>query len=63
MIVESIRQEVGIAPGERTADGRFSLELTNCIGACDLAPAMLVNEDVHGNLTPKKIAGVLAAYK
>ena len=63
MIVESIRQEVGIAPGERTADGRFSLELTNCIGACDLAPAMLVNEDMHGNLTPKKIAGVLAAYK
>jgi NADH:ubiquinone oxidoreductase subunit E/NAD-dependent dihydropyrimidine dehydrogenase PreA subunit/ferredoxin len=62
-IVESIRQEVGIAPGERTADGRFSLELTNCIGACDLAPAMLVNEDMHGNLTPEKIANVLADYK
>jgi len=63
MIVESIRQAIGIAPGERTADGRFSLELTNCIGACDLAPAMLVNEDLHGNLTTKKIASVLAAYK
>ena len=41
----------------------FSLELASCIGACDRAPAMLVNSDVHGNLTPKKIAKILKSYQ
>jgi NADH:ubiquinone oxidoreductase subunit E len=63
MIIESIAGALGIRPGETTADGRFSLELTNCIGACDVAPAMLINSDVHGNLTPDKIAEVLQQYK
>jgi len=58
-----VRQEIGILPGETTPDGRFSFELTNCIGACDKAPAMMVNSDVHGDLTPKKIARILQAYK
>jgi NADH:ubiquinone oxidoreductase subunit E len=63
VIIDSIRKEIGIQPGETTADGRFSFELTNCIGACDKAPAMMVNSDVHGDLTPKKIAKILEAYK
>ncbi len=62
-IIESVQKEVGIRPGETTPDGRFSFELTNCIGACDGAPAMMVNSDVHGDLTPKKIAKILQAYK
>jgi len=62
-IIDSVRKEIGIQPGETTPDGRFSFELTNCIGACDKAPAMMVNSDVHGNLTPKKIAKILKAYK
>jgi NADH:ubiquinone oxidoreductase subunit E len=61
MIIESIQKELGITPGETTPDGRFSFELTNCIGACDKAPAMLVNDDVHGTLTPDKIPEVLRA--
>lgn len=63
MIVESIKKEIGIKPGETTVDERFSLELTNCIGACDRAPAMLVNDDVHGRLTPEKIPVILRSYK
>ena len=63
VIIESIRKELGIKPGETTADGRFSFELTNCIGACDQAPAMMINNDVHGDLTPKKIAKILEGYK
>jgi NADH-quinone oxidoreductase subunit E len=63
MIIEAIEAEIGIKPGETTGDRRFSLELTNCIGACDKAPAMLVNNDVHGNLTPGKISRVLGSYK
>ncbi|MFC1978123.1 NADH-quinone oxidoreductase subunit NuoE [Chloroflexota bacterium] len=63
MIIESLEDELGIKPGETTPDGKFSLELTNCIGACDAAPAMLINNDVHGNLTPTKISEILKSYK
>jgi NADH-quinone oxidoreductase subunit E len=63
LIIESVQKELGIQPGETTPDGRFSFELTNCIGACDRAPAMMVNSDIHGDLTPKKIARILKAYK
>ncbi len=62
-IIEGVQREIGIKPGETTADGRFSFELTNCIGACDKAPAMMINDDVHGDLTPKKISQILKAYK
>ena len=62
-IIEGVRKEIGIKPGETTPDGRFSFELTNCIGACDRAPAMMVNNDVHVDLTPKKISKILEAYK
>ncbi len=63
MIIESVEDELGIKPGETTADGKFSFELTNCIGACDEAPAMLINSDMHGNLTPEKIVKILKSYK
>jgi len=63
MIIESVEKELGIVPGETTPDGRFSFELANCIGACDKAPAMLVNNDVYGNLTPGKIAKILKSYE
>ena len=63
IIIKSVANEIGIKPGQTTDDGKFSFELTNCIGACDGAPAMMVNDDVHGDLTPKKIARILAAYK
>jgi NADH-quinone oxidoreductase E subunit len=62
-IIDGVWREIGIQPGETSADGRFSFELTNCIGACDKAPAMMVNDDVHGDLTPKKISKILQAYK
>lgn len=62
-ILQSIEDILGIKPGEVTSDGLFSLELANCIGACDQAPAMLINEDVHGNLTPKKISKILKSYR
>ena len=62
MIIESVGKELGIKPGETTPDGKFSLELTNCIGACDKAPAMLINSDVHGDLTPKKVSQIIKSY-
>lgn len=62
-IINTVEKEIGIKPGEATPDGRFSFELTNCIGLCDRAPAMLVNDDAHGNLTPQKILQILRGYK
>ncbi|MFC1913506.1 NADH-quinone oxidoreductase subunit NuoE [Chloroflexota bacterium] len=57
-IIDCIAREIGVEPGETTADGRFSFQLTNCIGACDKAPAMMINHDVYD-----KIAEVLAGYR
>jgi NADH-quinone oxidoreductase subunit E len=59
LVVETIQEKLGISPGETTPDGRFSLDLTNCIGACDQAPAMLLNHDLHGYLTHEKIEKIL----
>jgi NADH-quinone oxidoreductase subunit E len=59
MIIDEVARRVGIRPGETTPDGRFSFELTNCIGACDEAPAMLINEKLYGNLTAGKITDIL----
>ena len=62
-IIKSVEKEIGIKPGETTPDGRFSFQLTNCIGACDKAPAMMINNDVYVDLTQKKISQILQAYK
>lgn len=59
IIIKSVANEIGINPGQTTDDGKFSFELTNCIGACDMAPAMLVNHEVYGHLAPGRIAEIL----
>ena len=61
MIIESLEQELGIRLGETTSDGKFSFQLTNCIGACDKAPAMMINNEVYTDLTPEKIKQILKA--
>ena len=62
MIIDSLNAELAIDPGETTADGRFSFELINCIGACDLAPAMLIDDQVFGHLTREKISEILKSF-
>lgn len=62
-IIETIEKEIGIRPGETTSDGRFSFQLANCIGLCDRAPAMMINDDPHVDLTPEKITKILQEYK
>ena len=63
MIVEAIDAYLGISPGQTSADGLFSVELVNCIGGCDEAPAMLVDNTLHGNLTAEGIVRILDSYK
>jgi len=58
-ILATVEEELGIKPGETTEDGKFSLQLTNCIGACDQAPAMMINHKLYVDLTPMKIRDIL----
>ncbi len=59
---ERLRAHLGIAPGETTTDGRFTLLPTVCLGACDRAPAMMIDGDLHGDLSPGMIESILAKY-
>lgn len=61
-IRESLEDHLGIQAGETTADDRFTLLPTVCLGACDKAPVMMVDDDLHGYLTPEKIKEVLKDY-
>ena len=62
-IVKTAEKELGISVGESTSDGKFSLQLTNCIGACDVAPAMMINKKTYGKLTIDKVARILSEQK
>ncbi len=61
-LFDKLVQKLGIAGGECTEDGKFSLEACRCIGACGLAPVLTVNEDVYGRLTVDDVEGILAKY-
>lgn len=61
-VIEKISEVLGIQPGETSADGKFSLDATRCLGACGLAPVITVNEDVYGKLKPEDVKTVLAKY-
>jgi NADH-quinone oxidoreductase subunit E len=60
---DTLTEKLGIALGETTSDGRFTLLPTACLGACDLAPVMMVDDDLHTLLTEEKIDGILAGYE
>lgn len=62
-LVKAIEKEVGIKPGEVTPDLMFSLDEVGCLGACALAPAMVINEEVYGNLLPEDVSGILKNIK
>ncbi len=58
-ILEAVERELGITEGETTPDMEYSLETVACIGACALAPTMVINQNTYGKLTPNKAAEVL----
>lgn len=62
-MLESIVRGVGINVGQTSEDGRFSLEAVRCLGACGLAPVMLVGEDTHGNIHPPDTLKILEGYQ
>lgn len=62
-LVDFLKNKYGLEVGGTTPDGRFSLVIMECIGGCDVAPAMLVNNDYYGSLTQERIEEILEGYK
>jgi len=62
-VLDSIKKELAIDVGETTEDKVFSLEIARCFGACGLAPAIMINDDVHQRVKPARIKQILAPYK
>ena len=61
-ILEAIEKELRISCGECTPDKKFSIESCRCVGACGLAPVMIIDGEVYGKLTAKDVAGILDKY-
>jgi len=62
-ILDEVEKQLGIKPGETTDDLEYSLETIACFGSCALAPVMVVDDDVYGRMTPKKVAQILGNAK
>ena len=59
LILQTIKDELGIEDGETTEDGLFSLKCVACLGCCSLSPVMMINENTYGSLTPEKTKKIL----
>jgi len=58
-----VEKELGIKVGETTADNLFTIQATRCLGACGLAPVMMINDEVYGRLIDSEVPGILEKYK
>lgn len=63
LILQTIKDELGIEDGETTEDGLFSLKCVACLGCCSLSPVMMINESTYGSLTPEKTKKILKELK
>lgn len=63
LIIDHLTQRLGISLGETTPDGKFSLFAVPCLAACVNAPAMMINQDYHENLTPQRLDALLDALE
>lgn len=62
-VAKELIRLLGIGFGETTTDKKFTLEMSSCLGVCGVAPAMMVNDRVYGNLTPELIAEIIAGLR
>lgn len=62
-IVQELHNALGIDLGQTTEDGQFSLDGLRCVGACGLAPVVMVNGKIYGKVLPKDVAKILSDYK
>lgn len=62
-VIKAFKDNLNIDVGQVTEDGLFSLESVRCIGACGLAPAIVINEDVYGKVTPDMVPNIIDTYR
>ncbi len=62
-ILEKLKEELGIEPGEVTDDGKFTIETTRCLGACSLAPVIVINGELFGKMSGEEIEKILDKYR
>lgn len=61
-VIDALRKELGLNPGETSGDLKWSLMMTGCLGVCGVGPVFLVDDDIYGNVTPGQVSGILARY-
>ncbi|MBR5781630.1 MAG: NADH-quinone oxidoreductase subunit NuoE [Bacteroidales bacterium] len=61
-VIDELKRQLAVQVGGTTEDGKFSLNCLRCVGACGLAPVMMIGDKVYGRVTPDKVAGILAEY-
>ena len=61
-LATELKRQLDIDPGETTEDGKFSVELVNCLGSCALAPVMVVDGNYHNKLRVEQISGIIESY-
>ena len=62
-VLDAIKRELKIEPGQTSRDGQFSLEVVACIGACGLAPVICINGEFHAGVTTQKVDKILNQYR
>jgi NADH-quinone oxidoreductase subunit E len=59
---QTLQDELQLAPGETSADGKWTLVTTSCLGICGVGPVIMVDDDIYGNVGPDRVADILARY-
>ncbi len=62
-LIDLLVKLLGVAIGETTADGLFTVETTSCLGVCGVAPAMMIDDELYGNLTPERLRKIIARVR
>ena len=61
-VLDELARVLDVEPGHTTPDGKFTLEPTRCLGCCGLAPVIMIDDDVHGRMTPNIVRDIIAKY-
>jgi NADH-quinone oxidoreductase subunit E len=62
-LIDHLRRKLGVAPGETTPDGRFTLSTAECLGSCGTAPVVMVNDAYHENMSAEKVDALLGGLE
>ncbi|MCU0805016.1 MAG: NADH-quinone oxidoreductase subunit NuoE [Burkholderiales bacterium] len=62
-LIDHLRKKLGVAPGETTADGRFTLSTVECLGSCGTAPVVMLNDAYHENMSAEKVDALLGGLE